>query len=227
MNKEQMTIADCPAPILASTLLGAGVGDKKYSVIYADPAWEQKAGRPLSGGYKKENGVQVFNPLSNTSADLPYNTMSIEQIKALPIRDIIEDNAHLYMWVTNKYLMKAEQVINAWGFKYSTTLVWAKKPIGSGMGGTFKVSTEFLIFATKGSLKAKKSLNGTWFQQKRKYVNGYPCHSKKPDFFYELIESVSDGNRLELFARETREGWDAWGNEVSNSIELNTGNTCT
>jgi len=196
---------------------------EKYNVIYADPAWEQKAGRPLSGGYKKENGVQVFNPKSDKSADLPYNTMKYEDILKLPVNDLAADNCHLYLWVTNKYLMKVEQVISAWGFKYSTTLVWAKKPIGSGMGGTFKVSTEFLIFATKGKVGAitKEKVNGTWFEQKRQYVNGYPCHSKKPDFFYELIEKVSDGNKIELFARNKREGWDVWGNEVDCSINLN------
>jgi N6-adenosine-specific RNA methylase IME4 len=186
----------------------------KYNVIYADPAWQQKAGRPLSGGYKKVDGVQVFNPVGNKSEELPYPTMSIEEIMALPIKDISADDCHLYMWVTNKYLMQANKVLEAWGFKYSTTLVWAKNPLGGGMGGAFKVSTEYLIFATKGSLKAKKSINGTWFQQKRKYVNGYPCHSKKPDFFYELIESVSDGTKVELFARDRREGWDAIGTDI-------------
>lgn len=195
---------------------------KKYNIIYADPAWQQKAGRPLSGGYKKENGVQVFNPISDKSADLPYDTMKFEDILNLPISDLTADNCHLYLWVTNKYLMKAEQVINAWGFKYSTTLVWAKKPIGSGMGGTFKVSTEFLIFATKGKVAdiTKEKVNGTFFEQKRQYVNGYPCHSKKPDFFYELIEKVSAGEKLELFARNKREGWDAWGNEIESSLTL-------
>ena len=193
---------------------------KKYNVIYADPAWQQKAGRPLSGGYKKENGVQVFNPISDKSADLPYPTMTLEDISNLPIKDISDDNAILFIWVTNKYLMDVGRIISAWGFKYSTTLVWAKKPIGSGMGGTFKVSTEFLIFATKGKLNTKKSINGTWFDVKRKYVGGYPCHSKKPDFFRELIESVCEGNKLELFAREKHEGWDVWGNEVSESITI-------
>jgi len=193
---------------------------KKYNVIYADPAWQQKAGRPLSGGYKKENGVQVFNPLSDKSADLPYPTMSLDDISKLPIKDISDDNSVLFIWVTNKYLMDVGRVISAWGFKYSTTLVWAKKPIGSGMGGTFKVSTEFLIFATKGKLNTKKAINGTWFDIKRKYVNGYPCHSKKPDFFRELIESVCEGNKLELFAREKHEGWDVWGNEVADSITI-------
>ncbi|KKN79744.1 hypothetical protein LCGC14_0337660 [marine sediment metagenome] len=195
---------------------------KKYNVIYADPAWEQKAGRPLSGGYIKVDGVQVFNPKSDKSADLPYNTMSFDDIKELPIKELTDDNCHLYMWVTNKYLMKAEQIINAWGFKYSTTLVWAKKPIGSGMGGTYKVSTEFLIFATKGNVGeiTNEKVNGTWFEQKRQYVNGYPCHSKKPDFFYELIEKVSAGSKFELFARNKRDGWDAWGDKIVADVNI-------
>lgn len=86
--------------------------------------------------------------------------------------------------------------------------------MGGGLGGTFRITTEFLIFATKGKLKAKKNVIGTWFEQKRQYVNGFPCHSKKPDFFYELIESVSPGNYLELFARNERKGWD-----VLNSVQ--------
>jgi len=192
----------------------------QYNVIYADPPWQQKAGRPLSGGYKKENGIQVFNPISNSSSELPYNTMTLEEIMALPIKDITAADAHLYLWVTNKYLMNVADVIKAWGFQYSTTLVWCKKPIGSGMGGTYKVSTEFLVFATKGSLKPKKGITGTWFNVKRKYVNGYPCHSKKPDFFREMITEVSPGNKLELFAREKHEDWDIWGNTLSNTIEL-------
>lgn len=194
---------------------------KKYNVIYADPPWRQKAGRPLSGGYKKENGMQVFNPVGNKSAELPYKTMTIEEIKSLPIKEIADEDAHLYIWVTNKYLIDVGEVIRAWGFKYSTTLVWCKKPIGNGMGGTFRVSTEFLVFATKGRLKSKKSITGTWFEVKRKYINGYPCHSKKPDFFRDMIDSVSPGSRIELFARESHNGWDAWGNEAPESQELN------
>ena len=187
---------------------------KKYQIIYCDPPWQQKGGRPLSGGYKKENGVQVFNPLSNTSADLPYKTMTVEKIKNLPIKNISDKNCHLYIWVTNKYLMRVGEVINAWGFKYSTTLVWIKKPIGSGMGGTYKVSTEYLIFATKGKLKTNKEINGTWFDVKREYVNGYPSHSRKPDFFRKMITSVSTGDKIELFARNKIDGWDTIGNDV-------------
>lgn len=191
-----------------------------YNVIYADPPWEQKAGRPLSGGYKTEDGKQVFNPKGNKSEPLPYPTMCLEAIKALPIKSLAAKDAHLYIWVTNKYLMEVGEIVKAWGFKYLTTLVWCKKPIGDGMGGTYKVSTEFLVFATRGKLKAQKGINGTWFDVKRKYVNGYPCHSKKPDFFRDMIASVSDGTKLELFAREKHEGWDTWGNELQNDIEI-------
>jgi N6-adenosine-specific RNA methylase IME4 len=194
---------------------------KKYSVVYADPPWQQKAGQNISGGYKVVDGKQVFNPKSSKSENLPYPTMSLEQICDLKVKDIVEKDAHLYMWVTNKYLLQAKEVIEAWGFKYSTTLTWVKKPIGSGLGGSFRVNQEFLLFCTRGSLKAKRIYNRTSFEAKRPYVNGYPCHSKKPEFFRELIESVSPGPKIELFARaKSSENWDVWGNEVKSDIEL-------
>lgn len=192
---------------------------KKYSTILADPPWKTKRGRPL-GKYVVVDGVQLFGPQNNKSRELPYNTMSVEEISSLPIESIAEKNAHLYLWVTNQYLMQAEKVINAWGFKYSTTLVWAKRPMGGGLGGTYRITTEFLLFATRGNLKAKKNVIGTWFEQKRQYVNGYPSHSTKPLFFHELIESVSPGPYVELFARNERTGWDVFGNEVKNSITI-------
>lgn len=192
---------------------------KKYNVIYADPPWQTKAGRPF-GAYKVVDGKQVHNYSSNKSRELSYPTMSIEEIAALNVSDLTFNNAHLYLWVTNQYLLQAETVIKAWGFKYSTALVWCKKPMGGGLGGTFRITTEFLLFATKGKLQSNRNVIGTWFEVKRQYVNGFPCHSKKPDFFYALIESVSPGNKLELFARQQRDGWDVFGNEVENSIVL-------
>ncbi len=193
----------------------------KYQTIYADPPWETKAGRPLSGGYLLSGGKQVFNPTGNETRSLPYQSMNINEIASLPIANLSDTNCHLYMWVTNQYLLKALQVIEAWGFKYSTTLVWAKNAMGGGLGGTFKITTEFLVFATKGSLKSKKMVVGTWFNEKRAYKNGAPCHSKKPEFFRSMIESVSPGPYLELFAREEVNGWDCFGNEVPNSIKIN------
>lgn len=193
--------------------------DKRYSCIYGDPPWKTKSGRAFAG-YKIVDGKQIFNSTDNKSRELAYPTLTVDEIAALNVKDIAADNAHLYMWVPNQYLLQAEKIIKAWGFKYSTTLVWVKKPMGGGLGGTFKITTEFLLFATRGRLKAKRHVIGTWFEQKRQYVNGSPCHSKKPDYFYDLIESVSPGNYLELFARQHREGWDVFGNEVENSILL-------
>lgn len=192
--------------------------NKKYNVILADWPSANKAGRELKG-YKVVDGKQIFNKVSDSSRDLPYPVLSVDEMCALNIKGLTADDCHLYFWVTNKFLMKAEKIINAWGFKYSTTIVWCKNPLGGGLGGNYKISCEYLIFATKGSLKAKKQVTGTWYNIKRPYKNGYPCHSKKPEFFHELIESVS-GHGLELFAREQREGWDVFGNEVENSIKL-------
>lgn len=190
-----------------------------YNVILCDAPWETKAGRPLQG-YKMKDGKQTFQAVNNKARDLAYPTMSVKEIKALDVNSISADDAHLFFWTTNQYLPQAFEIIKEWGFKYSTTLVWAKKPMGGGLGGTFRITTEFLIFATKGSLKSSEMIVGTWFEVKRKYVNGYPCHSKKPDFFYELIEKVSQGKRLEMFARDNRKGWDVFGNECENSIDI-------
>ena len=192
--------------------------NKKYNVIYADPPWEVKAGRTL-GEYTRKGGTQVIAIKDNKPRDLEYPTLSISEIKTLPVKEITAKDAHLYMWVTNNHLQYAFDIIKAWGFKYSTTLVWAKNSLGGGLGGTFKINTEFLLFVRKGSLKATKTHHSTWYQVKRNYENGVPKHSKKPYFFHELIEQTSSGERIELFAREQRGSWDAWGNEVKETAK--------
>lgn len=189
----------------------------KYQTIYADPPWKTKAGRALNG-YKMHEGKQLFVPESNKSRELAYSSLSVEQI--CQMRPPAADNAHLYLWVTNQYLLQSSEIIKVWGFNYSTTLVWAKNALGGGLGGNYKITTEFLLFCTKGTLKAKEQHIGTWFNEKRAYVNGHPCHSKKPEFFANLIEKVSPGPYLEMFARQPRDGWDVFGNEVDNSILL-------
>lgn len=171
-------------------------------------------------GYKVVNGSQIWNSVDNRSRDLDFQSMTVEEIKKMPIKKLAADNAHLYLWTTNGYLPHAFEVISSWGFNYSTTLVWAKNPMGGGLGGTYRITTEFLLFATRGNLRAKERHTGTWFNVKRDYKNGYPCHSKKPAFFHELIERISPAPYLELFAREERKGWDVYGNEVVNSIAL-------
>ena len=188
-----------------------------YNVIYADPPWEQKGGRKLSG-YKMDGDKQLWVPVDNKSLDLPYPTMSIDEIAAIPVKSIVAKDAHLFMCVTNKYLLESKAVIKAWGFKYVTCITWKKKKMGGGLGGMVRGTSEFLLFCRRGNLKATGIIPESVIEAKRPYVNGYPCHSKKPEVFAELIEQVSPGKRLEMFARNQRAGWDVFGNQVENSI---------
>jgi N6-adenosine-specific RNA methylase IME4 len=187
-----------------------------YQTIVADPPWNQKGG-PLKGGV----GEGFVFAGKQISRDLPYSTMTLEAINALPIQELLAKDAHLYLWATNRYLPAAFDVVRAWGFTYSTTRVWAKNLMGGGLGGAYRVSTEYVIFARRGSLRELDTVRGTWFNWKRPYdERGKPMHSAKPPEFYEMVEAVSPGPRLELFARRPREGWDVWGNEVACDVEI-------
>lgn len=191
-----------------------------YNLIYADPPWEQKAGRKMSG-YKMVDGKQLWNSNHTITERLPYQTMTVDEIANMPIRDISAGDAFLFCWVTNKYLLKAEKVINAWGFRYVSCITWKKARMGGGLGGVVRVTSEFLLFCRRGNLKATGIIPESVIEAKRPYVNGYPCHSKKPQCFAEMIESVTPtGKWLEMFAREPRSGWDVFGNQVESSIIL-------
>ncbi len=205
---------------LSNILKQPGASQKRYKIIYADPPWIQKAGRKMQS-YKVVDGKQIWNSTHQKAEDLPYQTMTVKEIAAMPIKEIAEKDAFLFMWVTNKYLMQAQEVIKAWGFEYVACIVWKKKRMGGGLGGTVRISSKYLLFCRRGNLKAIGNIPESVIEAKRPYVNGYPCNSKKPELFAELIESVSPpGNRLEMFARNPREGWDVFGNEVENSIIL-------
>jgi N6-adenosine-specific RNA methylase IME4 len=141
-----------------SQIIGAGQGTahrapKKYQIIYADPPWKQKAGRKLDN-YKVVKGKQIWNSSTSTTEDLPYPTMTVEEIAALPVKKIASKDAHLYLWVTNKYLLQANEIIKAWGFRYVATVVWKKKRMGGGLGGAVKISSEYLLVCRRGNLKA-------------------------------------------------------------------------
>jgi N6-adenosine-specific RNA methylase IME4 len=128
-------------------------------------------------------------------------------------------DAALYLWTTNGYLEDSYRVARAWGFKPSTMNVWAKNPMGGGLGGAFGISTEFFLYARRGS-PPETRVTGTWWNWKRHYENGKPAHSAKPDPFYDLVEQVSTGPFLEMFARRGRLGWDYWGDESLGTAEL-------
>jgi N6-adenosine-specific RNA methylase IME4 len=178
-----------------------------YACIVADPPWPMKAG-PL-------RGREGFLDAKGASRPLAYPTMSVEEIAALPVADVAADHAHLYLWAPNRYLRDAFDVARAWGFSYSTTLVWSKRVMGGGLGGCYGISTEFVLFCRRGTLRATGKVKGTAFTWKRPYdERGKPRHSAKPTEFFDMVEQVSPGPRLELFARDIRPGWDVWGNEV-------------
>jgi N6-adenosine-specific RNA methylase IME4 len=174
--------------------------DKKYQTIVIDPPWKY-------GNWGKANPKSRPN---GKIYPMPYQTMNITEIKELPIKDIADDNCELYLWTTQKYLPYAFDILKVWNIKYCQTLVWCKKPRGLGQGGIYCPTNEFLILGRKGKMPKVKRIDSTWFLTKRPHNN----HSKKPEFFQDMIEQVSNPPRIELFARRKRINWDVWGNEV-------------
>jgi N6-adenosine-specific RNA methylase IME4 len=147
--------------------------------------------------------------------------MSIAEIASLPVSDMAAKDAHLYVWAVNAYLVEAYDVVRAWGFKPSTLLTWCKPPMGLGLGGSYVNTTEFVIFARRGSLSALSRCESTWWQWSRPYIHGGgPTHSAKPDAFLDIVEQVSPGPRLEMFARRARFGWDYWGDQSHGTTTL-------
>ena len=184
--------------------------NKKYKTIVIDPPW---------GGYgdwRSGSEKALVKKMHGVHIPLAYKTMSIQEIKNLPIKSLADINCELYVWTTQKHIPVTYEIIKHWGFKYCTTITWCKKPMGTGQGGVYTPTTEFLIHGRIGKMPKVKRLDSTWFEHKRQ-----KRHSKKPEFFQDLIETVSDAPRLEMFARRERAGWDVFGNEVSNSINLN------
>jgi N6-adenosine-specific RNA methylase IME4 len=148
--------------------------------------------------------------------------MHLFDIADLPVSELAEDDAHLYLWTTQRYLHASFNVAEQWGFTVSATLVWCKAPMGF-MGGAFRSSTEFIQFARRGTLAHKMQAPTRWFTWPRVgWTQSDPVakHSRKPDAFLDLVEQVSPGPYVELFARRQRLGWDTWGNEALNHVEL-------
>jgi len=148
-----------------------------------------------------------------------YSTMSLDAIKALPVKDVAAKDAHLYLWVPNALLVDGLAVMESWGFRYVSNIVWAKRrmdggPDGRGVGFYFRNVTELLLFGVRGSMRT--------LPPGRSQVNMIETrkreHSRKPDEQYDLIESCSPGPRLEMFARHRRPGWTLWGNEADDSV---------
>lgn len=142
-----------------------------------------------------------------------YETLTLDEIMAIPVAEACADQAHLYLWVPNALLREGLEVMEAWGFQYKTNLVWHKirkdgEPDGRGVGFYFRNTTELVLFGVKGSLRtgpAGRSQVNILKTRKRE-------HSRKPDEMYEIIEACSPGPYLELFARgRFTDRWNVWG----------------
>lgn len=178
------------------------IGKRKFSTILADPPWQfQNRTGKMAPEHKR---------LSR------YPTMKLQEIKDLPVEAIAEDRAHLYLWVPNALLAEGMQVMENWGFKYKTNLIWYKirkdgGPDRRGVGFYFRNVTEMILFGVRGknirTLQPGRSQENIISSRKRE-------HSRKPDEQYDLIESCSWGPFLELFGRGARDGWTTWGNQA-------------
>ena len=174
-----------------------------FSTILADPPWQflNRTGK-MAPEHKRLNR---------------YSTLTLQEIKDLPVQLVAAEQSHLYLWVPNALLPEGLAVMEAWGFEYKANLVWHKVrkdggPDGRGVGFYFRNTTEIVLFGIRGRLRTlppgRRQVNIIRTQKRE--------HSRKPDELYPLIEACSPGPFLELFARGQRPGWKQWGNQVEN-----------
>lgn len=179
---------------------------EKYNIIYADPPWKYK-NKKVQGGVEKH-----------------YNTMSVDEICALPVKEISSKDSALFLWTTFPQLSEALRVIEAWGFQYkSVAFVWLKRNRKScswfyGLGYWTRGNAEICLLAIRGHPKRKSASVHQFI------VSPIEEHSKKPDITRDkILELMGELPRIELFARKRVSGWEAWGNEVDCSITLEPG----
>lgn len=189
----------------------------KYRTIVADPPWPIR----WSGGWRRA-GESSGSTLIHRKVALPYSTLTVEQIAALPIRSLAEDDAHLYLWIPDRFLIEgaAAQVCRAWGFEPGRILIWQKPNFG--LGKFPRPQHEVLVLGKRGSLDYRIHNVGSVQLWRTLYEHGAKVHSRKPDGALDLIERASPGPYVELFARRHRLGWDVWGDESANTARLET-----
>jgi N6-adenosine-specific RNA methylase IME4 len=194
----------------------------KYRTIVADPPWKQMGGAGFDGrGHDTRVKRNVGTRTNSRSKPLPYPTMTLPEIAALPVGDLADADAHLYVWVTNRYIEQVYGIARGWGFKPVALLTWCKPPMGRGLGGAFVQTTEHVLFARRGRDIRLDRCETTWWQWSRVYDGrGKPLHSAKPDAFLDKVELVSPEPRIELFARRARFGWDYWGDQSLGTAEM-------
>ena len=173
----------------------------KFQTILADPPWQftNRTGK-VAPEHKRL---------------LRYSTMSLQEVKELPVSMLAAEKSHLYLWVPNALIQEGLAVMKCWGFTYKANIVWHKirkdgGPDGRGVGFYFRNVTELVLFGIRGRIRT--------LQPGRRQVNFLATrkreHSRKPDELYDIVESCSPGPYLELFARHPRLKWTQWGNEM-------------
>lgn len=190
---------------------------KKYNLIYADPPWTYPRATTGRGG--------------RSGSGNKYSIMTFQEICEMPVKDLCHDDAVVFIWATVPLLGQGIDLIKAWGFEYRGLIVWEKTGHGMGLGAWVRIQVEFILFGIKGKVKP------FMLQEPNIYKKKTSGHSKKPHFFRELVSKMGknsfgdDLKKLELFARsregmfsdyEYEDGWDVFGNQVNNSINIKT-----
>ena len=181
----------------------AAIRGQRFGCIAADPPWRfQNSTGKVAPEHRRLNR---------------YSTMTLDDIKAIPVEEAAAETAHLYLWVPNALLPDGLSVMSAWGFAYKSNIVWHKirKDGGSdgrGVGFYFRNVTELLLFGVRGK-------NARTLPPGRRQVNLLATrkreHSRKPDEQYAIMEACSPGPRLEMFSRGVRAEWQVWGNQAT------------
>lgn len=161
---------------------------QRFGCLYVDPPWEY--------GNTASHGAAIHH----------YPTLTVDELAALPVKDLGAPDAHCHLWTTTVHLPAALRLLAGWGFAYKSVFVWLKE--GLGLGNYWRVATEFLLLGVRGSAPFADHGQPNWL------AGGKGRHSEKPEAVRRLIERVSPGPYLELFARREAPGWTTWGNEL-------------
>lgn len=192
---------------------------ERFSTIVADPPWAY----PGAGGHLKSSAKHRPNSSAQNigaTSEGRYGAMSIDALRAMDVASIAEENAHLYLWTTNKFAAEAYGLCEDWGFRPVTLLTWGKiKPDGTPsmkIGHYYRGATEHVVFGVRGSLGLSRT-------------RAFPTlmlwprtsgHSVKPEAFFSMVEEASPGPYVELFARRERLGWSSWGNQAIGDVVI-------
>ena len=194
-------------------LVGAGTPPAagQYRCVVIDPPWDQG-----------KTGKRSVRP--NQGTELTYPTMAMEQIAALPIGEWAADDAFIWLWATNSrskssklpILVQAFGLLERWDFTYYTTLTWDKST-GPCPFGPYQITTEHCLFGYRGKCNFPKDSLG---KMKTAFTARTARHSEKPACLYKDVAQYFEGPRLDVFARRRHDGFDAWGNEVEEEVEV-------